>query len=135
MGTVKGEPAVGSVRHALYPSGTRTFAEEFHRRLVRSHRLTCHPRVQAVSAVAAWGAGLGSVLAAGLRGGQVALLDRRAGRLLCNWDAHPAALSGVLCREHQLVTASQVLPLRQDKLASVLYQVAGDYHTDWIPSQ
>ena len=65
--------------------------------------------------MAAGGLGVGGVLLVGLQGGQATLLDGRAGRLLWHWAAHSAAVSGVLCWEHQLVTASQVLPLLLSK--------------------
>ena len=67
-----------------------------------------HPFLQAVSAVGVCGGGEQNMLVAGLRGGHAALLDVRAGQLLCHWAAHSSMVTAAMCWEHLLVTSSQV---------------------------
>ena len=74
--------------------------------------------LQYVTAVAAQAqdqqssSGGATLLVAGLQGGQAAVLDARGGQLIAYWPAHSATISGALCWEHYMVTASQVPGLR-----------------------
>ena len=82
---------------------------------LRNHalRLTqCTPPAkQSLTAVTACGVdakGASECYAAGMDGGEAAVLDARVGQHVRHWTAHSGSISDVACKGEQLVTASDV---------------------------
>ena len=69
------------------------------------------PAEQSLTAVTAWGAdadGCSQCYAAGMDGGEAAVLDTRAGQLVRHWTAHSGSIADLACSGEQLITASAV---------------------------